>query len=595
MDRNDDSSTYPPYVMVTLLPPKDNDNDNETTSLERRLSYRCNFCHFASETKDSISKHISNHIFKCSLCQYATFMQHKLLLHKQEVHGRGHPIPYDLLTLDGSHVLADSAFPCDNTGRIYNFPLPVKAVFQDYSSVENLAPIQNSNAVKDILAASTSCVTARQCVETCKIIRHTETTHFEADVKSIETPFKYAEVNRSRSNTSCELITPPDYSVRLLSAASAIEPIITRHHRDAKRCGSSTSPKASLVDLAYDTIDMTSSCEDISIRETPDTAIVDRCEVFNLESMCYNERQESFLNLPHIQLLETCKVDLTTHVTCEPKVTVCYTSARLADASKADKVYATPPTSSTEQNGATFMSPKSSIGANYNQMSPLALTLPQSIESHSEPTRLISQNQTAIHNLSQHTNFADLSVSHMRMSEAKRWTSPTKKNMAKHAGMESVSSTVYFMNDGDIGTSLSSSETVYENVSHQSSAVTTETAKMTINRISKRRGRRKRPTEVATVSQPLVIDKQEALVLNSAKHGDTAEEVACDDAKSFSTGEFTFAIFLCENQTSCNALVNHLRFFVPRFLSAILISFSFFPPFSWYCWLHLAADINRTE
>lgn len=81
----------PPCVIVTVIPRKD---------AEDSFSYRCNFCHYASLSMDLISKHVKEHIFKCSLCDYWTPMQHQLLQHRDKQHGRPHPLIHNLLSLN---------------------------------------------------------------------------------------------------------------------------------------------------------------------------------------------------------------------------------------------------------------------------------------------------------------------------------------------------------------------------------------------------------------------------------------------------------------------------------------------------------------
>lgn len=69
-----------------------------------------------------ISVHISNHVFKCSMCQYSTYMQHRLLDHKLEKHSAHFPRPIDLLALNR-----------DSDSRISGQHLRVIERFKDYN------------------------------------------------------------------------------------------------------------------------------------------------------------------------------------------------------------------------------------------------------------------------------------------------------------------------------------------------------------------------------------------------------------------------------------------------------------------------------
>ena len=155
MDTNDETKIYPPYVIATLIPGSDSSSESPC------LSYRCNFCHFAAQSKSAITSHSNQHIFRCSQCEYVTYMQHRLLEHKELKHGKSsHPIPYDLLTLDRSHRIDISSPP--RSFRSFQFPLKVIEKFKHYKSSGLVDTVQTAKACKSNTDATSAAVVCQE-------------------------------------------------------------------------------------------------------------------------------------------------------------------------------------------------------------------------------------------------------------------------------------------------------------------------------------------------------------------------------------------------------------------------------------------------
>lgn len=76
---------YSPVVIVTAVCGENNGV---------QLSFRCNFCHFATTSSEDIILHGNEHKFCCSKCSYKTHMQHMLINHQEEKHGMKSPYLY---------------------------------------------------------------------------------------------------------------------------------------------------------------------------------------------------------------------------------------------------------------------------------------------------------------------------------------------------------------------------------------------------------------------------------------------------------------------------------------------------------------------
>lgn len=89
-DANEDSEeSHLPFIIVTAVAGNSND---------LQLSFRCNFCHFATSSRTDIRHHIGSHAFKCIKCGYRTHLQHKLLDHNQQKHNKSLLHQYAALT-----------------------------------------------------------------------------------------------------------------------------------------------------------------------------------------------------------------------------------------------------------------------------------------------------------------------------------------------------------------------------------------------------------------------------------------------------------------------------------------------------------------